>query len=85
MEERLLETIQQINVAEPGTMIVVAGDFNQNLLEPNNKLRPVMERCNMKVGTYQGNSFFRPNMKQGSKIDHIVASNELTVEMRVLD
>ena len=62
VEERLLSTVHQIRQAEPEALIVIGGDFNQELTEPNNKVRPQLEQCNMKVGMYQGNSFFRPNM-----------------------
>jgi hypothetical protein len=62
VEERLLSTIHQIRQAEPEVRMVIGGDFNQELTDPSNKLRPQLERCNMKVGMYQGNSFFRPNM-----------------------
>ena len=61
---------------------MIGGDFNQELTDPKNKLRPELEKCRMTVGAYQGFSFFRPNMQRGSQLDYIVVSNEMTVEAK---
>jgi hypothetical protein len=48
--------------AEPGTMLIIGGDFNTALDNPDNPMRKKLEQCNLQINTYQKESFLRPNM-----------------------
>ena len=38
IEECLMDTLQRIRQAESGVRIILGGDFNENLMHPNNRL-----------------------------------------------
>ena len=48
--------------AEPGTVLIIGGDFNTALDNPDNPMRKKLEQCNLQINTYQKESFLRPNM-----------------------
>ena len=61
--ERLMETIHRIGKAEPETIIILGGDFNEKLEEENNKIRKGLLHSNMMINKYRGESYHRTGME----------------------
>ena len=77
-------TIHRIQRAEPGTTIILGGDFNERLDEEENPMRKELLHSNMQVSYYTKESYHREGMEEGSKIDHILTPQGIKVEIRVV-
>ena len=66
VEERLMATLHRIRQAEPETKIILGGDFNQRLMDTENPLNRGITNCNMKICSYDRESFHR-SQEDGSE------------------